>query len=116
MNRFILDYLDLKKARRSCGFTIVELLVVIVIIAILVTITFVSYTGIVKKATAASLISDLNTASTKMKLFQAENNAYPVSITDCPVPASGNICIGLSAGNSIDIYTVNNTKTPNPLI
>ncbi|PIQ71162.1 hypothetical protein COV88_01465 [Candidatus Saccharibacteria bacterium CG11_big_fil_rev_8_21_14_0_20_41_19] len=50
-------------ARTSSGFTIVELLVVIVVIGILAAITIVSYTGITQKAIIASLTSDLDGSS-----------------------------------------------------
>lgn len=45
---------------RINGFTIVELLVVIVVIGLLATIVVVSYTGVTNKAVVALLISDLN--------------------------------------------------------
>lgn len=50
-------YIDYKAIIRCMkkGFTIVELLVVIVVIAILAAITIVSFTGISQKAVAASL-------------------------------------------------------------
>ncbi len=83
------------------GFTIVELLVVIVVIGILATITIVSYAGISSKASVASLMSDLNNASTKLKLFYAENGAYPLT-NNCSSPEiNSNICLKASGGNSI---------------
>ena len=54
------------------GFTIVELLVVIVVIGILATITFVSYTGISDKAIAAVVKSDLSSNSKLLKLYQTQ--------------------------------------------
>ena len=66
------------------GFTVVELLVVIVVIGILAAITVVSYNGITNRAVVASLQSDLNNASTQLKLFNIDNSAYPITIsTDC---------------------------------
>ncbi|HZJ34804.1 MAG TPA: prepilin-type N-terminal cleavage/methylation domain-containing protein, partial [Candidatus Angelobacter sp.] len=56
--------------QKTNGFTIVELLVVIVVIGILAAITIVSYTGISQKAKEASLQSDLDNASKQIKLFQ----------------------------------------------
>jgi prepilin-type N-terminal cleavage/methylation domain-containing protein len=44
----------MNKQIKSRGFTIVELLIVIVVIAILAAITIVAYTGIQKRATATS--------------------------------------------------------------
>jgi len=78
------------------GFTIVELLVVIVVIGILAAITIVSYTGIRTKAIATSLQSELTNAQKQIKLFQVENGTYPISINDCPVPSAGNACIKIS--------------------
>jgi len=45
---------------KQSGFTIVELLIVIVVIAILATITFVAYGGIQRSAAEATLKSDLH--------------------------------------------------------
>lgn len=70
---------------RSDGFTIVELLIVIVIIAVLAAISIVAYTGIQNRATTATLQSDLRTASTQLGLVHADSDMYPVGTT---VPSS----------------------------
>jgi len=98
------------------GFTIVELLVVIVVIGILAAITIVAYTGIQQKATAASLQSDLDNSSKRIKLYQAENASgnYPTA-NNCPNPGATEICIKTSGSNNIDPstgYTVNNSSNP----
>lgn len=66
---------------KSVGFTIVELLVVIVVIGVLAAITVVSYTGISQKATISSLQSDLSRASTLLKLDQVLGGNYPTSLS-----------------------------------
>jgi Tfp pilus assembly protein PilE len=63
----------------SPSFTIVELLVVIVIIAILATITIVSYTGITKQATTSSVQSNLKQLTTTIDLDHATNSTYPAT-------------------------------------
>ena len=85
---------------KSKGFTIVELLVVIVVIGILAAITVVSYTGISRRAVAASIQSDLSNASRKLELYRAEdpNNYYP----DDPI---GTGLIKFSNYTATPIYT-----------
>src|SRR5665647_517552 len=77
---------------KLAGFTIVELLIVIVVIGILATVTIVAYNGIQQRATGASLQTDLKGASTQLKMYQVDNGAYPTS-NDCstgptPLPVS----------------------------
>src|SRR5680860_1357825 len=91
------------------GFTIVELLVAIVIIGVLATLTIISYIGIQQKAIVASINSDLVNSSRTLKLFQVENSAYPASISDCPTPAEGNLCLESSPGNTYLFDAINNT-------
>ena len=93
------------------GFTIVELLVVIVVIGILAAITIVSYTGISQKATVASLQSDLSNSSNKLKMFYVDNSSYPATI-DCTIPNSTtNLCLGPSSGVVFQ-YVSNNNSNP----
>lgn len=90
------------------GFTIVELLVVIVVIGVLATITIVAYAGISQRAISSSLQSDLDNASKQLKLFQIDNGNYPVTI-DCAIPDSiTNECIKASGGTSYR-YSANNS-------
>jgi uncharacterized protein (TIGR02145 family)/prepilin-type N-terminal cleavage/methylation domain-containing protein len=70
-------------AKRS-GFTIVELLIVIVVIAILATITTVSYNGIAKRAAIASLQSDLRQSVDQLGSLQVDNGAYPLTASFNP--------------------------------
>lgn len=60
------------------GFTIVELLIVIVVIAILAAVSIVAYTGIQDRANTSTIKSDLANVSKKIQLIYAETGAYPV--------------------------------------
>jgi prepilin-type N-terminal cleavage/methylation domain-containing protein len=93
------------------GFTIVELLVVIVVIGILAAITIVSYTGISQKAAVASLVSDLDNAAKQLKVFQVINNNYPLTNNCSSAESSTNICLK-NSGNSTYQYAVNNNTNP----
>lgn len=65
------------------GFTIVELLVVIVIIGILATITIVSYNGVQNKARTASALTSAQEVQNKADLYAADigNGIYPTNGT-----------------------------------
>jgi prepilin-type N-terminal cleavage/methylation domain-containing protein len=61
------------------GFTIVELLIVIVVIAILASITIVAYSGVRDRSTDAEKASIFNTVHTSLENFYTEKNRYPAS-------------------------------------
>lgn len=59
------------------GFTIVELLIVIVVIGILVAITIVAYTGIQSRARDNVRRSDLASIQKILAIYKAQNGGYP---------------------------------------
>lgn len=61
------------------GFTIVELLIVIVIIGILATIGFVAFSGAQNKAKKSSAESTLSQVKSKLGEYHAENDTYPAN-------------------------------------
>ena len=63
---------------RSRGFTIVELLIVIVVIAILAAITIVAFNGIQGRAYDTSVRSDLLQIGKKAEMHKIDNGAYPM--------------------------------------
>lgn len=66
------------RQRRGAGFTIVELLVVIVVVGILASITIVAFNGIQNRANDAAVKSDLANAAKKLTLWKIENGgSYP---------------------------------------
>lgn len=62
---------------KSKGFTIVELLIVIVIIAILATLVIVTFTGIQAKARDSQRQTDINAVDSHLEAFYAEYGYYP---------------------------------------
>jgi len=95
--------------RRQSGFTIVELLIVIVVIAILAAITIVSYNGITKRSTIAFLQGNLSSAA---KILQNDRTLdaganYPATL----LLANGGLGIRASSGAMYQ-YTVDNTVVP----
>lgn len=92
------------------GFTIVELLIVIVVIGILAAITIVAFNGISQRARESQVKSDLANAVKQVKLFHAEKGLYPESNV-CPSPTTNQICLATTNGTSF-VYTANNSSAP----
>ena len=89
------------------GFTIVELLIVIVVIGILAAVTVVAYSGIQQRAQAATVQSDLEAAAKQLAMDQVTSSTYPTTV------ALANNGAGLKASNGTTYqYTVNNAVNP----
>jgi prepilin-type N-terminal cleavage/methylation domain-containing protein len=71
--------ISLKK--RNQGFTIVELLIVIVVIGILALLVITTYSGIQAKARNAKRQTDIQSLQTQLEAFFSQNGYYP-SLTD----------------------------------
>ena len=67
----------MKRGHQLSGFTIVELLIVIVVIGILAAITIVAYNGIQDRARNAQRVSDVNTIQKALEQYKALNGTYP---------------------------------------
>lgn len=77
-NKRIMKYINRNSdINKKAGFTIVELLIVIVIIGILAAITIVAYNGVQARATFAAYRSDIDTINKAINLYYADNGAYP---------------------------------------
>lgn len=93
-----------KTHRQSPGFTIVELLIVIVVIAILAAITIVAYNGIQERARASSVASALNQANKKIAIWQVDNpGQYPADLATAGVTNTDSVSYQ---------YTVDNSTNP----
>ena len=62
---------------RRQGFTIVELLIVIVVIGILAAITIVAFNGVQNRANDTTVQSDLRSTYSKIRQFEAINGRWP---------------------------------------
>ena len=68
---------NIKNIQKDRGFTIVELLIVIVVIGILAAITIVAYNGVQNRAKTASAQSLANTIAKKAEAYNAIKSGYP---------------------------------------
>jgi len=86
------------------GFTIVELLIVVVVIGILAAITVVAYTGINRQAASSASQSSANQASKKLLTYALEHGEeYPATLAAAGIANSGSTTFQ---------YSVNNSSTP----
>ena len=111
-----------KQKLNRAGFTIVELLIVVVVIAILAAITIVAYNGIRQRAVVSSLQSELSSSAKKLETekIASGNNQYPDSfsstgiviregVTNAYFKSGDTYCYSLTQG-AISYYITNDNK------
>lgn len=90
-------------ARKQTGFTIVELLIVIVVIAILAAVSIAAYTGVQQKARISAVSGALAQANKKLATYAVDGNGYPADLAT----------IGINDTSGVSYqYSVNNAANP----
>ena len=87
------------------GFTIVELLIVVVVIAILAAITIVSYNGITNRANASAAKSTAATIQKKIELYQADESQYPYALSSLSGTSDSDEPWYIAASTPLDVPT-----------
>lgn len=109
--------------KRAYGFTIVELLIVIVVIAILASISIVTYTGIQQRSKNAAIVNAASQSLKSIQAYIAMNGSYPLTAPDgqiqtCTINdgcrSSGNI--GVSSVYSTAMSEVGSLPTTVPAV
>lgn len=67
--------------QKQTGFTIVELLIVVVVIAILAAITVVAYNGVTQNARVSTAKSDLSNLNKVLRILETDGAAFDVAST-----------------------------------
>ncbi len=120
--------MKIQHKKQITGFTVIELIVVIVVIGILAGISIVSYGAWRHSATAASVKSDLNNVISAMESARTFNNSYPSTLPSSVVASNGNVltesatdgtfyCVDGTNSNdsSVAYYVASETKSQGPL-
>jgi general secretion pathway protein G len=107
--------------RRSKGFTLIEMLIVIVVIAILALIVIPRLLGAGRKAKEASLRGDLHQLRNAVQQFEADTGDYPAALDDLMVakadaPATGgnDIALDTTAYEGPYLHTADNAIPKDP--
>ena len=89
-------------ARRQSGFTLLEVMIVVVIIAILAAIAVPSYTDYVTRGRVVEATANLSDARAKMEQYFQDNRSYPTGCVISPA-APGATTIQVQAGQYFDL-------------
>lgn len=84
---------------RRSGFTIVELLIVIVVIAILAAITIVAYNGVTQSAQVSAAKSEVVNLGQKVKAYEVEHGTLPATLADVDLSDSSGVRTYQNYGN-----------------
>ncbi|AGL62008.1 exported protein of unknown function [Candidatus Saccharimonas aalborgensis] len=106
--------------KKSSGFTIVELLIVIVVIAILATITIVVYGSVQNRARSSAGQSQVNHLAKKVESFNTVNNTYPtycqlITNSLSPTGAGSGVGVGTCAAGGSSAGLESKIDTPNSM-
>jgi len=112
---------SMKLLSKQSGFTIVELLVVIVVIAILASITIVSYNGIINSSRDAAAKSTAKQLQEKILFYYTDEDSYPSDISSLGfsdsqetnygyISTSTTYCARVSVGSAT--YFISNVSEP----
>ena len=99
------------KNKLVSGFTIIELLIVIAIIAILAGVVLVNFQGAQAKARDSQRLSDVRGLQAKLEEYYQANNGYPNTFTAATYPGIDPTTISDPKGRNIVINTVVADKT-----
>ena len=73
------NHIEIEEAKQDKGFTLVELLIVIVILGILATVTVFAVTGITNKGKTSACQADVKTIQTAKEAYSANTGNYTTS-------------------------------------
>lgn len=108
MSSSLWQELHLRRYRKN-GFTIVELLIVVVVIAILAAITIVAFTGIQQRARNSGISVSLKDSVKLLSLYRSEKGSWPIE-------ASGKQRYSYCIGRDFPVLTGSPSSSSSPTV
>ncbi|MBS3977004.1 MAG: prepilin-type N-terminal cleavage/methylation domain-containing protein [Syntrophomonadaceae bacterium] len=102
---------SLTRSRNQKGFTLVELMVVVVILGILAALVVPTLSGQIDRARINRTVADMKTIQNALQLHFAENSAYPAALT--ALGPQGITTVPTDAWGEAFIYTPTGTPRLN---
>jgi type IV pilus assembly protein PilE len=103
------------RAGRARGFTLIELMITVAIVAVLLAVAMPSYQGYVRKSARASAQSHLMALAAKQEQFLLDQKAYTGTLSSLnlaqPAETTGRYTFSVTVGNTPPSYTLTATAT-----
>jgi general secretion pathway protein G len=115
------NHIEVEETKQDKGFTLVELLIVIVILGILATVTVFAVTGITDKGKTSACDADAKTIQTAEEAYSANTGSYTENQSDLvaagllhdeSVKVTVDVTLGVAAGPGADTIMGTADDTP----
>ncbi len=104
------------KTRNTAGFTLIELMIVVLVIGILAAIAIPKFQTSKGKAYASTLKADLRNLATAQEAYFYENSVYSTTTTDLKMSVSPGVTVTISAATASGWSASATHQAANPLM
>lgn len=95
----------LYRTRQKLGFTLVEIVIVIVIIGVLASLSIMAWQGVQERAFNTNILNSMTAYRNAFEIYSNQEHTYP------SVPSTGNYCLQTSAFTSAEVHAIDPSET-----
>jgi type IV pilus assembly protein PilE len=95
-----------RRARCESGFTLVELMIAVVVVAILAAVAFPTFMDSIRKNRRSDAYSAINAIQQAQERFRANNTTYATSITNAPAAVPPGLALSADSSNGYYAMTL----------